>query len=278
MSPGDTYPIALACGFTRMDQTPPWSWLQRPGSDDFHYFKRIRSTLSAAGFRAFHTHVSWGAPLAVRASDLAREIDSILAISGAKKVHVIAHSMGGLDTRYAISLLGYADKVASLTTMATPHHGSPVADWVVQHRAGSRRVLEGVRAMGVDIRGIVDLTTGECETRNARLEPLERGNGVVYQTYAGVASFLPTFPPLKAGYLLMKLRYHQPENDGLVPLRSAKWKDEVFRGTVPWDHLNQIGWWTVERMLAGDYVASRFEESVREFYVGIARGLGVLQS
>jgi len=277
MSPGDTYPIALACGFTRMDQTPPWKWLQRPGSDDFHYFKRIRSTLHAAGFRAFHTHVAWGAPLAVRASDLAREIDSILAISGAKKVHVIAHSMGGLDTRYAISLLGYADKIASLTTMATPHHGSPVADWVVQHRTGSRRVLEGLRAMGVDIRGIVDLTTGECEARNARLKPLERDNGVAYQTYAGVTSFLPTFPPLKAGYLLMRMRYHQPENDGLVPLKSAKWNDDVFRGTVPWDHLNQIGWWTVERMLAGDYVASRFEESVRTFYVGIARGLYAMQ-
>lgn len=277
MSPSDTHPIALACGFTRMDQTPPWSWLQRPGSDDFHYFKRIRSTLNAAGFRAFHTHVSWGAPLAVRAADLGREIDSILAISGAKKCHVIAHSMGGLDTRYAISLLGYAGKVASLTTIATPHHGSPLADWVVQHRSGSRRVLESLRAMGVDLRGIVDLTTEECEARNARIEPLERDNGVSYQTYAGVASFLPTFPPLKVGFLLLKLRYHHSENDGLVPLESAKWRDELFRGTVPWDHLNQIGWWTVERMLAGDYVASKFEEQVRSFYVRIASELAAMQ-
>lgn len=277
MSPGDTYPIALACGFTRMDQTPPWSWLQRPGSDDFHYFKRIRSTLSTAGFQAFHTHVSWGAPLAVRASDLGRELDSILAISGAKKVHVIAHSMGGLDTRYAISLLGYADKIASLTTIATPHHGSPLADWIVGHRSASRRLLEGLRALGIDLRGIVDLTTEQCEARNARMDALERNNGVSYQTYAGVTSFLPTFPPLKAGFLIMKLRFDQPENDGLVPLPSAKWQDQAFRGTVPWDHLNQIGWWTPERMLAGDYVASRFEETVRQFYVKIAHGLGGLQ-
>jgi len=277
MSLSDTYPIALACGFTRMDQTPPWKWLHRPGSDDFHYFKRIRSTLAAAGFRAFHTSVAWGAPLAVRASDLGREIDSILAISGEKKVHVIAHSMGGLDTRYAVSLLGYASKVASLTTIATPHHGSPLADMVVQKQTGSKRILDGLRAIGVDLRGIVDLTTFECEARNARLEPLERNNGVAYQTYAGVTTFLPTFPPLKAGYLMMKLHYHQPENDGLVPLASARWKDEVFRGTLPWDHLNQIGWWTVERMLAGDLVASKFEESVRAFYVQIARGLAEFQ-
>lgn len=277
MSLGDTYPIALACGFTRMDQTPPWKWLHKPGSDDFHYFKKIRSTLNAAGFRAFHTQVAWGAPLAVRASDLAREIDSILAISGAKKVHVIGHSMGGLDTRYAIAFLGCADKVASLTTIATPHHGSPLADLVVEHKATSKRVLEWMKSLGLDVRGIVDLTTQECEARNARLEPLERGNGVVYQTYAGVAEFLPTFPPLKAGYLMLKLRYHCPENDGLVPLESAKWRDAVFRGTVTWDHLNQIGWWTPERMLAGDFVASRFEESVREFYVGVARELHGMQ-
>ena len=278
MSPGDTYPIALACGFTRMDQTAPWKWLHRPGSDDFHYFKKIRSTLGAAGFRTFHTTVAWGAPLAVRANDLGREIDSILAISGAEKVHVIGHSMGGLDTRYAIALLGYAGKVASLTTIATPHHGSPLADMVVEHKNGSQRILEGLRAVGLDLRGIVDLTTHECAARNERLEPLEQNNGVVYQTYAGVTTFLPTFPPLKAGYLMLKLRYHQPENDGLVPLSSARWNDEVFRGTVPWDHLNQIGWWTPERMLAGDFVASRFEESVREFYVGVARGLRGFQA
>jgi hypothetical protein len=36
--------------------------------------------------------------------------------------------MGGLDARYLISKLGYGTKVASLTTISTPHRGSPLAD------------------------------------------------------------------------------------------------------------------------------------------------------
>src|SRR5690606_21994510 len=43
-------------------------------------------------------------------------------------VNLFAHSMGGLDSRFLISSLGYGDRVASLTTLSTPHRGTAVAD------------------------------------------------------------------------------------------------------------------------------------------------------
>ena len=45
-------------------------------------------------------------------------------------IHVIAHSMGGLDTRYLLAkkLLGLDQRIKSLSTISTPHRGSPVAD------------------------------------------------------------------------------------------------------------------------------------------------------
>lgn len=46
------------------------------------------------------------------------------------KFHIIAHSMGGLDSRYLITHLGGSHRIASLTTIATPHFGSPIADVV----------------------------------------------------------------------------------------------------------------------------------------------------
>ena len=47
-------------------------------------------------------------------------------------LHVIAHSMGGLDARYAIrNVPQVADRVKTLVTIGTPHRGSPVADAVV---------------------------------------------------------------------------------------------------------------------------------------------------
>jgi len=48
----------------------------------------------------------------------------IKAASGAAKFNIIGHSQGGLYTRYAISNLGIASSVASLTTVDSPHRGS----------------------------------------------------------------------------------------------------------------------------------------------------------
>lgn len=51
----------------------------------------------------------------------------ILQETGADKVHLMAHSLGGLDARYLVSNLDMAAHVAQITTIATPHHGSSLA-------------------------------------------------------------------------------------------------------------------------------------------------------
>jgi len=38
-----------------------------------------------------------------------------------RKVHLFAHSMGGLDARHMITHLGMANRVRTLTTIGTPH-------------------------------------------------------------------------------------------------------------------------------------------------------------
>src|SRR5206468_12628217 len=67
----------------------------------------------------------------VRGAGLAKQIDDTLAATGADKVNIIAHAMGGLDARYVITTLGYGDRVASLTTMSTPHRGAALADFAL---------------------------------------------------------------------------------------------------------------------------------------------------
>jgi len=44
------------------------------------------------------------------------------------RAHILAHSMGGLDARWVILQEGMADKIASLTTIATPHRGTTLGD------------------------------------------------------------------------------------------------------------------------------------------------------
>ena len=55
-------------------------------------------------------------------------VDEVLARTNAQKVHLLAHSQGGIDARVLLTDLDYADRVASLTTISTPHRGTRIAD------------------------------------------------------------------------------------------------------------------------------------------------------
>lgn len=62
------------------------------------------------------------------AAQLAHHIDDARAATGAEKVHIVAHSMGGLLTRYAIKNLGCAGKIDKVITLGSPHRGSKLAN------------------------------------------------------------------------------------------------------------------------------------------------------
>ena len=49
-----------------------------------------------------------------------------------EKVNIIAHSKGGLDSRYAISKLGMDEYVASLVMINTPNAGCEFADYLLE--------------------------------------------------------------------------------------------------------------------------------------------------
>ena len=51
------------------------------------------------------------------------EVDTILNQTGAEKVDIIAHSMGGLSSRYYIKFLGGLNKVDDFVSFGSPHHG-----------------------------------------------------------------------------------------------------------------------------------------------------------
>src|SRR5215207_6107385 len=118
-------PIILVHGLFGFDQVwlGPWMALD--------YFHAVPGALREAGNEVVQARLSPTAGTAQRAAELQALIEKL---SPREPVHLIAHSMGGLDARYMISRLGMADRVLSLTTLGTPHRGSPLADW------GMRRV------------------------------------------------------------------------------------------------------------------------------------------
>ncbi|TGK04938.1 lipase [Leptospira semungkisensis] len=88
-----------------------------------------------------------------RAAQLKTAIQVAMAANNyTGKVHIIGHSQGGLDARYLISNLGFSSKVATLTTLNTPHLGSPLASvidavipsWALPYVATVLNTLVGV--------------------------------------------------------------------------------------------------------------------------------------
>jgi len=115
---------------------------------------RFTRLLERAGFRA---HVVSLTPslgsIDAMAGSLGRRIEALCAESGAHRVHLVSHSMGGLVCRAYLRTCGTA-RVASLVTIAGPHHGTALA------RLG---IGEAARAMVPESTWLADLADAERE-------------------------------------------------------------------------------------------------------------------
>ncbi len=288
------YPIILAHGIARFDflteslrqRVNLTLWDQREVFDRLHYFRGIVSYLQARGFDTHATTVGFAEPLPVRAAQLAAEIDRVLVETGREKVHVIGHSMGGLDTRHMLVFVpGMAEKVASLTSIGTPHNGTSFADYGLTH--GGEAAIEALREI-IDFGGFETLTLAERRAFNEAARHREATNSVVYRVYASAQAREKVFGPLQRPYDIIFAQ--EGENDGLVSVQSQLWTDRLvaddgttkpvhqFHFPIPADHLNEIGWWDVRELGRANWWRLNmlrekrgFETAVKNIYLTIAQ-------
>lgn len=213
------YPILLVHGLGFRD----WRY--------FNYWGRIPKELIKNGAKIYYGNQEACASVAVNAEEIRRRVLEITEETGCGKVNIIAHSKGGLDSRYAIAKLGIEDKVATLTTVGTPHRGSQITDLANKlPDSFYRRVAD---FMDKRFRGFGDASpdfytachqfnSGYAEQFNKDVPDSER---VYYQSYASVMKNAFSFGLLSFTYLLLK---KFGRNDGLVTVESAKWGN--FKG------------------------------------------------
>lgn len=263
------WPILLAHGifpFHRLLQ--PALGKDNARDDRFHYFRNIRSALMQEGYTVFHTRVSWAGSLEQRAADLRREVIRITRnFTRWPRVHVLAHSMGGLDARCMLYRFRMEARVASVTTIGTPHWGSPYADWGVKRFAS---LIPLGRALGFPMEGVHDLTREACTRFNERTAAYEKQNGVHYRTVAGVQPLERVFLPLRRSWRIVY--DEEGENDGLVSRSSAVWKTDCHLETLDADHWNEIGWWDRGEGRSG-VDRETFEAGIRTAYLRIVQPL-----
>ncbi len=80
---------------------------------------------------------------ATTASQIQAKVDSILRATGATRVDIVTHSMGGLSSRYYARNLGGDSRIDAWVSLAGPNHGTTTANACVQTscvemRPGSR--------------------------------------------------------------------------------------------------------------------------------------------
>lgn len=194
------YPFVLHHGFNA-STTNSWSYYQ------------VKETLEKDGQFVALSEVEPFAGVPKRAASLARQIDDARTAFCNKrfpqdpgclartKVNLVAHSMGGLDSRYLISKLGYGDRIASLTTISSPHRGTAVADYALKilPDSGGKAALALNSLMACFGKTFTQEDLAEGSDIRAAMESLSEKNAasfavqtpndprVYYQSWAGVS-------------------------------------------------------------------------------------------
>ncbi len=235
------YPLLLLHGVALKDNTL-----------GYNYFGRVPANLRARGATVFGGEQdAWGSNTS-NAEQIKKRILQITDPASASnpgglnlgKVNIIGHSKGGLDTREMLYLYPeMKSKIASFTTMATPHRGTALADWAYASN------LDPYLSFFVKIMSFVQGDTNpdfvaatkpmrraEAQVLNNKWNSLGGYTGILSQSYAAEIKTGDTIKVLDVamlatGYAMGNLAPSptQPYNDGAVPTSSAPFG--TFKGT-----------------------------------------------
>ncbi|HEY4178338.1 MAG TPA: alpha/beta fold hydrolase [Kofleriaceae bacterium] len=216
-------PVVLVHGLFGFDR------IGVPGAR-FDYFRGIAVHLNQLGCATHAVRLPMSASVPSRAKQLVAAIDALPH----ERMDIIAHSLGGLDARFALAQLGLADRVRSLVTIGTPHRGSPIADLFHEGSLDWARRL--VTALGISIEAVEWLSSAGLAKFNADVTDVP---GVRYGSVVGGIKDESRVPVLLAPGHAWLTKVAGP-NDGVVPVASQSWGEVLAE--IDADHFAQIGW------------------------------------
>lgn len=249
-----TYPIVFAHGFAAKE-----------GMLGFlDYFYNVEEAIEAEGGTTFTPTINAMDNIENKAISFKNQVEEYMLLTGAEKVNIIGHSHGGIYTRYAITMLGMADKVASLTTIDSVHRGSSGPDIVLEMCDAVNTITFSEDGTTENIVGdVIDVIYGNIlgdENPNSEDNCVEMSTtymeeifnpividspDVYYQSYAGVIKYISPSNSW-ATLLWPAIGLREGANDGCVSAYSAEWGN--YRGKLKgawWgngvDHIKVIG-------------------------------------
>jgi triacylglycerol lipase len=250
------YPVVLVHGIALHDRT-----------NIVEIWGRIPDTLTGRGVRVFYGNTdAWG-NIETNALILKETIEKIISETGKEKVNIIAHSKGGLDSRYLIWKHDFGGKIASLTTMNTPHHGSEIADLlydkVAVHTEMVLKVVDLYEKMSNDVNPDIYQANYELTTTYMK----EFNEKVIMDDRVYCQSFYTTMNDASDDgwfyYTYLYIKKLGGDNDGMVSETSAKWGDNVTKIEGGISHMDILD--MRKKEISG--------RNIPDIYIGIAKGL-----
>ena len=237
----------------------------------FNYWGRIPRERKRNGASVYYGNQEALGTIHYNAGDIRERILQVCRETGCGKVNIIAHSKGGLDARYAISKLGMAPYVASLTTMNTPHRGCRFVDYACGLPEGLYRLVAScfdrtflrLGDRNPDFYTAThQFSTWESERFNQEVPDAPE---VFYQSYTSRMKHPWSHLLLAVPYCM--IRPLEGDNDGLVSVESARWGE--FRGIFSNTHTRGISHGDIIDLKREDYKGF----DVTETYVQIVAEL-----
>lgn len=190
-------------------------------------FRGVDKMMAATGAPHLTPSLPRGGGIETRAAALARVLDRCPA----RRLVLIGHSMGGLDSRLVAARMDSRRRIRAVITFGTPHRGSPLAEQALHGRDALAAYAKwrGWRA------ALADLTPAGVARFNERVR--DRPD-VRYASFAGARPEAEM--PAWARACVRRIAAAEGDNDGQVSVASARWGD--FRGVVRADHWELIGW------------------------------------
>jgi len=247
------YPIVLEHGLGGFDEL----------FGVYEYWFLIPGALEDGGATVFTTTVSQLNSTEARGEQLIDQIETITALTGKPKVNLIGHSHGGLDVRYVAAVR--PDLVASVSSVATPHKGAALADYLranVQNGSFTEAVIAFFAnslgtAIGLltghtnpqdAIAALDSLTTAGLAAFNAQYPQgvpttacgsgAASVNGIRYYSWSGTG-ILTNALDVSDGTLALTSLFYPEANDGLVG-RCSSHLGTVIRDNYFQNHLDEV--------------------------------------
>ncbi len=199
----------------------------------FNYWGRIPKALEKHGCKVFYGNQDANATVHDNAVMIRKSLYNALEKSGSEKVNIIAHSKGGIDSRYMISSLGEYAKVASLSTVDAPHHGSETVDFLLRFPDILVRLTGEITDFFMYIQGdrkpdsyqvFKELTTDYMKKFNIENPDMP---DVYYQSFGFCMKNIFSDIIMSFPYFVIKSIEHA-DTDGLLTEHSMHWTN--FRG------------------------------------------------